>query len=316
MGGTDNYFQDLGALDVALADARSGDMRQVSDPVEAAQIVEEFRADEGSGAWTGLERSAVADRLMELIEVDATTGEVRGNRKITQAGLNLCGPAALVFMWSGRDPVAFAHFATELYESGSSSIGSLAISPSQDLLAQDYTQIADRAGTAGADWMILSAIRNTGQPFWQPSWVGDPSQAAAGITRPEELADWLCATGIYGKVRNEANWFSPAGIPQAEGLEHVEGRDIALLVYEDLLHAALKEPLVDQFVLNQFPNHYIVSLSGITVATADDSSPQARFKAGDILLSAWSNGQSQLSLAVPQDVFVNYYYGAVIADLA
>ncbi|MEB1528632.1 hypothetical protein [Xanthomonas sp. WHRI 7945] len=302
-------FDDLDQLDALLTDTRANDTRSVSDIDEARDVIATFRDTEGNGSWNGLDRADVADRLLDL---------VNNPRLIRQGALNLCGPASLLLMWASRDPLGFANFATTLYDDGSADLGDLSIAPMDTLLAQDYGSLS--TGTFGADWMLLSAIRNTDQPFWQSSWIGDPEQTLAGLTRPEELAAWLRATGIYAQVSDEGNWASPAGIPHATGIEFREGRDVALLIHSNLLHAARSSgsPLDSQFLLDLFPNHYIVGLNNITVAVMDgpqNDDGTLKFRKDDVLLSIWSWGENSFDLAVPQQAFVDNYYGAVIADL-
>ncbi len=303
-------FDDLDELDRLLTDARASDHRTVSSIEQARQIIGYFRNGDIEGPWNGLERTQVAGRLLEILE---------NPRTLRQGNLNLCGPASFVVMWASRDPLGFAVFSTELYENGAAHIGSRPIVPSDALLAQDYTAIAGRADTHGADWMILSAIRNTSQPFWQSSWVGNPEQQLAALTRPEELADWLGTAGIYKRVRNEGNWVTPAGIPHATSIEFHEGRDVALLIHSNLLNAAKGTPIERDLLLHLFPNHYVVALNNITVAVMDGPAGDNGlpiFRKGDVLLSIWSWGENSLDLAVPQQAFVDNYYGAVIADLA
>ena len=303
-----SYFEDTDQLGALMTDTRAQDVRTVSNTSDARDIIEAFRGNDVGTPWTGLDRGDVADRLVEIVD---------DNRVIQQGGLNLCGPASLLCMWAGRDPLGFANFATALFDTGRSDLGSLQIAPSDDLLAQDFASIADAAHTRGADWMLLSAIRNTTNVFWQGSWVGNPEQELAGLTRPEELASWLEATGIYARVSNQGNWATPAGIPHATGIEMHEGRDVSLLIHANLLRAAQHRDLDDSFLLNQFPNHYVVALNGITVAVMDGEVDGRRYQKGDVLLSVWTWGRDEnnLNLAVPAQDFIANYYGAVIADL-
>jgi hypothetical protein len=303
-----SYFEDADELGSLMTDTRAQDARTISEISAAQEIIEAFRSNDVGTRWTGLDRNDVADRLLEIVQ---------DSRVIQQGGLNLCGPASLVCMWAGRDPLGFASFATALFDSGSSDLGSLRIAPSDELLSQDFSTIADAAATRAADWMVLSAIRNTTNAFWQGSWVGDPGQELAGLTRPEELAAWLEATGAYARVRNEGNWATPAGIPHATNIEMHEGRDVALLIHGNLLKAAQHRDLDDSFLLSQFPNHYVVALNSATVAVMDGEVDGRRFRKGDVLLSIWSWGRddNNLNLAVPAPDFVANYYGAVIADL-
>jgi len=295
-----SWFEDTEQLDAMLTDKRATDTRTVSSITDAEFVIEAFRDARTETPWTGLDRGDVANRLVTL---------VNDPRSIQQGGLNLCGPAALICIWAARDPLAFASFATELYDAGAADIGSMSIAPTDALLAQDFNETTDAAATWGADWMVLSAIRNTDSPFWQPEWVGDPAQELAGLTRPEELADWLRATGLYRSVRDEGNWVSPAGIPHATDISMFDGRDVALLLHINLIRAARHTALDDTFLIDQFPNHWVVGLNEISVDA----------QTGDVRLSLWTWGRgagSTLDLLVPRQEFVDNYYGAVIADLA
>jgi len=208
-------------------------------------------------------------------------------------------------MWNGRDPVGFANYATDLYDAGTGYIGSLEISPDSDILDIDFNAISGKANTWSADWMVLSAIRNSLNVWWQPSWVGNPSQELAGLTRPEELADWLTATGIYETVENEANWVKEKGIPHALNLPQQEGKDIALLLNSNLLKAAKHEELDRSVLLSLFPNHFVVLINEVLLDVENDQ----------INLSLWTWGSTSIMISVPKQVFVKNYYGAVIATL-
>ncbi|CAN5672902.1 hypothetical protein BH18ACT7_BH18ACT7_24980 [soil metagenome] len=299
------WFTDGDALSSYLMDTRASDTRMVSSVADAVARIDGWRSGAATGPWNGLNRTAVADRLAQI---------VADPRLVRQGNLNLCGPASLVCMWAARDPHSFASLGTTLFDYGSAYLGSLLLQPSAELLQADSSTFS--GSTYGADWMVLGAIRNSTNVFWQGSWRGDPAKELAGLTRPEELAEWLTAVGIYAVVLNEANWVTPAGIPHATGLEFAEGRDIALLLHVNLINAARHVPLDQSFLLNQFPNHYVVALNSPTLAVGDD--PGGSYVDGDVLLSLWTWGEvgGHLSLAVPQAEFVANYYGAVVADLA
>lgn len=316
-------FADDDKLAQLMQDSRAADTRMVSSVTEARKIIQGFQGRTSTGAWPSLDRKEVGERLIELVE---------NPRLFQQGALNLCGPATFLCMWTGRDPVGFARFATALFEEGASRIGALEITPSSDLLQQDYAIMLERmagAPSPQADWMTMGAIRNNDDVLFV--WNGDPKQGLPGLTRPEEVATWLQATGIYRKVSNEANWASLAGAPHASDLLQYGGQDVALLLNtnafiggraRDLRNRNAPEdapepfPTInpvslpdDRFILNQFPNHYVMLLNSPT--TSYDPADSAR---GSAWLSIWTWAQS-LSYEVPLRSFVDNYYGAVIAVL-
>jgi hypothetical protein len=297
-----NYFTDTDQLDQYSSDIRASDAKRVSDVSTASQLLDDFAAQTDASAWTSLDRETVASRLKDLIN---------NPRLLDQASLNLCGPAALFMEWIGRDPEAFSTFAATLFNTGEASLGSLDIKPDEDLVSANYSDLTSKTSNppAQADWMILSALRNAHQVFWQPSWTGDPKQELAALTRPEELTDWFNATGIFSKVSNEANWMTLAGIPHATSITLGEGTGAVLLVHMNLIAQAkidgkpASEDLGQDntFLLNQFPNHYVHLLSEITPSLDNK----------EIRLSIWSWGHAFLNMVVPQDAFLNNYYGAI-----
>jgi hypothetical protein len=298
MGSNEN-FDDVAQLDQQLSDERSTDTTTFSSVSDAQSAVSDFKGRSGASPWSTLNRAEVAGRLNDVVS---------NPRLIQQGALNLCGPATFMCMWCGRDPVGFAKYATTLFENGSASIGSLQVAPSSALLSQDYGAMKTRMGadvSPQADWMFLGALRNSTDVFWQGTWTGDPSAKLSAMTRPEELTSWLQATGIYASVDNQANWATLKGIPHATGLSLTQGTDIALLVNMNLINAAENRPKDSDWLMNQFPNHYVM-LVGEVVLSVDQTT---------VHLSIWSWGQTMLDLHIPQQDFLNNYYGAVIAVL-
>jgi len=264
----------------------------------------------------------VGRRLRELVS---------NPRLFQQGGLNLCGPAVFLCMWTGRDPVAFVRFATALFEDGTAAIGSLVVAPSSALLQRDYAAMLARMASdpsPQADWMTMGAIRNNDDALFV--WTGDPNQGLPGLTLPEDLTTWLQATGLYRPIENQANWASIAGWPHASNLLLYGGQDVALLLNTNALIGGTARSLRncnapgntaeptptenpvtpdDRFLLNQFPNHYVMLLNSPTT-----NYDPADADSGSVWLSLWTWGQS-LSYEVPVRAFVDNYYGAVIATL-
>ncbi|MFN8487264.1 MAG: hypothetical protein U0350_06700 [Caldilineaceae bacterium] len=294
-----NYFDDIDRLDEYTKDMRATDNLMVSSRENAKTVLDSFRAGDTSSPWQSLDRIDIANRLEEIID---------NPRFINQGSLNLCGPAAFICMWNGRDPVGFVTYATQLYDYGEAYIGNLLIRPGTELMSQDYNEMLQRMSypTPAADWMVLGALRNTTNVFWQGTWEGDPEQKLAGLTRPGELAGWLEATGIYSQVINDGNWSSYAGLPHAMNLSQSEGTDIALLIHMNLINVAEGQSMDQSFILSQFPNHYIVLLNEVV----------QDIQTKKVYFSIWTHGNTKIDLSVTEEDFIANYYGAVIAQLA
>jgi hypothetical protein len=305
------YFTDEAQLDAAMNDSLAADTRVVSQTADAVSVINGFAGRTGASPWTSLGRAQVASRLIEL---------VNNPRLLKQGRLNLCGPAAFLVSWAKRDPVAFATWAAALFDDGFANIGSISVAPGSELLTSDYAAMVPAMGgdiTQQADWMVMGALRNATNPFWQPEWRGNPDQEFAGLTRPEEVADWLRATGIYSSVSNEANWATTAGIPHATGLQPGYGKDVIMLLNTNALVnnrvvGGSHPPPDNRFLLNCFPNHFAVLVNsplhnGPTGVEGDQT----------MSFNLWTWGVADYySFEVPRQDFLDNYYGAIVATLA
>jgi hypothetical protein len=313
-----DWFTDTDALDKMLRDKRATDMMCKSSSTDAAEVVNAFVQETNAGTWSpSLRRPEVAQRLAAL---------AASPRLLDQAALNLCGPAALFQIALGRDPVAVMQFATQLYDNGSASIGNLTVAPRPDLLSADYDAMVAQVPNNrfyAADWMLLGALRNATQVFWQPSWTGDPDQELAALTRPEELADWMRQSGIWSSIEDHGKWASNPGLPNATALTLNDGTDIALLINANLIAKSVlldpedpsKPASLDpgnpnphkpdnSFLLSAFPNHWVVLLNEVVIDPKQENA----------LMAIWSWGQ-KLYMKTPLQDFADNYYGAVIANL-
>jgi len=299
---------------------------QTPSPQDAAKkIIDAFRSSTATSPWNLLDpvtgpkagpatdaatlRKTVADRLSALID---------NPFMMQQDSLNLCGAAAMMCIWATRNPEGFATYATQLFDTGKASIGNLTVAPGSSVTGQSYADMKARMGVVcpQADWMIFSALRNSTNLFLP--FVGDPKQDASALTRPDELAAWLQATGE--SADNQANWLITKGIQHATGLTPGAGTDIVLLINASMFRAAKSDTpetgnldpykctsLGDDndWISNQFPSHYIILLSPIVPST-DNSTVQFSF---------WSWGTTFPNAVVPQADFTAFYYGAIIAKM-
>jgi hypothetical protein len=309
MASPGNAFDDADQLGQMLQDTKATDKKRFSTIADARSIVDDFRG-HSDAAWPALDRGQVADRLLELLgpESSDTAGvpDVAG-RALQQGAMNLCGPAAFFHMVIKRDPVMFATYATELFDTGQGTLGSLQVSPGSDIVQADYASLVPRMTSCvcpQADWMVLGALRNSTNAFFTGSFHGDPDQEMAAGTRPDELTDWLRQSGLYASIKNQANWMQNVGIPHAERLSLAEGVDVIPLINADLIHAARNLPSSSSWPMTEFPNHWVVLIGEVSKDVTKDA----------VFFNIWTWGDKEI-LDVPQSKFVDNYYGEIVATL-
>jgi hypothetical protein len=269
-----------------------------------------------------------ADRLRDL---------VTDPDKFDQRQLNACGSAAFFHVWLKRDPKAAARFAIDLFEQGHGMIGALDIRASPDLLAQDYMSLVRTFGAddapLSADWVMMSAIRDGTRQL--PRFLGVPSNDdfnnQTGFVHPQELCDWLMATGLYSAVVNKANAFGQKNFSDFPNLPLGATRDVFVLIHARMLASknllatctceevagAMKKNLINAST----PDHYIVlepPIDPLKAPIDDASDPD------NVTLEFWcwadiyrQPGGSHPCMCMPYNVdretFADNFYGGVIA---
>ncbi len=253
---------------------------------KAIKIVDRFRCNPNSSPWK-LDRQEVANRLEKLITEP---------HLVQQEGLNACGPAAFFYVWFKRAPDAAIQFATTLYDDGVSKIGNISIKPGKHLLEYE-----GKRKTVAADWMFLSALRDSQNkvlPFKDDSILG---VGVEGITAPSEIKRWLEATGLYNNVVDNTGFHSNFKDSwKTQNFEHarnlltyVSNRDVIVLIHSRMV-ADDKIP---------YPNHYIVLTSKVEDVK------------GIVSFNYWTWGEynKPRPFKIDKLKFLKYYYGAVIA---
>jgi hypothetical protein len=203
----------------------------------------------------------VADRLIELIN----------NPDLLNQGANgLCGEAVFFNVWIHENPLAFARFATQLYNSGAAAIGDLHVFAGEDLRKQDYVKILDQMHPGAsamtpqqraklsrvvppADWMVMSALRDSEN--FVLDYEGTPSEDWSAGTSNREIVKWLEATGLFRTVSNEAG-SSTRPFSHAAGLDPGPGPIVILTIDSHMLGNPLEGDPDD--------NHFVVLHSKIT----------------------------------------------------
>lgn len=201
-----------------------------------------FRAKKPPGVFQQISRQLLSDDL--LIKIDHPS-------KIDQGASSLCGASSILYKIALEEPEKYVKFVTELYDGGKSTLGTLEISPGNDLKVYD-----PKGQVTPADWVAAASIRDS------ENWFFDYQSADnefAGITMPGAMAAWLRKIG-FRIVVNETNLLSTKdskNLWNAALANEKNGYWVFLFVNAQVLY---KE---DQAKGSVLPNHWIVLLSAI-----------------------------------------------------
>ncbi|MCD6430374.1 MAG: hypothetical protein J7L57_04040 [Deltaproteobacteria bacterium] len=193
-------------------------------------LVNSFKKKKGSGRWTNLDRNAIADGLISLLN---------DSDKVNQGSIGVCGPAVFFNIWIAIDPLAFAKYAISMYETGKAAIGSLNVEAGSDLRAQDYNILAKKMDPVvpPADWMIMSALRDSENGWFD--FEGTPQEDYSGGTTGGEIASWLRATGLFKNVKDDTppQW-TTIDLDHATKLNPTANRKVIIYIDTNMIHSA------------------------------------------------------------------------------
>ena len=225
-------------------------------PAALANVVV-FGASGAGSNWLHLTRSVVATGIGERIS---------NPDGAQQGGNGLCTTAAFINVWAQDAPDAYAAFATALFDNGAANLapnqagGGLRITASTALLGADYGAVATRMTAKGfpvpsqADWMVMSAIRDTTNNF--VNFTGDPDDWVShnigdGASPLGDLDSWLRNAGAWLSVVDLSNVLLTASVDQAKLLDPSRSRcllniDVGLLVNDSGRHTVvLRSPIAE-----------------------------------------------------------------------
>lgn len=301
----DGYFTDADQLSQMMRDERAADTLRVSTVADAQALVDAYTGRGSPTVWPHLGAATAAAEIRD---------RCANHRLFQQGNLNLCGPASFLAIWAGRDPVGYARYALGLLERGTASIGSNTVTATSAQRSKRYPVLGGptRMTTPRADYLCMAPLRHDENAILP--YDGSRSEALSAATTPGEVAGWLRDTGVFRSVSDEANWTRSAGIDHALRLMPGGGTDVAMLInvnalararrVQDIPGANQTNPVTadSRFILNQFPNHFVMLLSEIVPDTGNRT----------LSLSAWTWAGSYVFEDIPVREFSTNYYGAVV----
>lgn len=208
--------------------------------IKAKQLFQGFVARTGEGAFRHVKRTKFIEELRQRLEDPDI---------IDQNPTSLCGPASLLRAVLMDNAEMYTRYAIDLFEKGEATLGRIKVKPGVDCRAANPEAVSKGSKPmAGIDWMTLASLRDSENDVLD---YDDLDDEAAGITMPEDLADWFEKVG-YEDVRNVTSVLLTEGLTElTEALNLARsGMRVCLLIEADMI----QKKRVDDF----FANHWVM----------------------------------------------------------
>lgn len=230
-------------------------------------------------AWPKLDPTAVTSRIKDL-SADANLFD--------QGALGLCTAAAFFHHILQRRGPEFQVLASSLYGSGIGFLGKMRVAPGSDLRNADYSALALKTPNMPpqADWMVMSALRDSENWFFDFEGAADESTAMS--TSAKELSGWYRDTGFYTSVTFDHE----AGLAEIKAIKKTPKNHIAIWIEASLLIDASKA------------THMITIESPLVIDEPGDK----------ITFDYWTWGQPVKTMSAKLSTFKAAYLGVITAS--
>jgi len=249
------------------------------------QMLIDFAQNKSGGAFPNINRVDVVDGLRDRVAPG-------GAENIAQMGSSLCGPAAVMFCVTNKNPEMYARYVMDLYNKGEAQFGTLTVKPGEACRNYDPRRIAP------VDWIALASLRDSENRYMSYASVDNE---AAGITVPKTMVNWFRAAG-YTQTHERTQLFG--GLVQEDheiaqaGTARLKGCDVCIFVSWKVLDSMGS--------LSAIPDHWIVLTKPIRLDTRNREISMQVFSWGEIR-NLPRQGTGDL------DDFLKNYYGYVSA---
>lgn len=215
-----------------------------------SDLIADFAAVSGNGAFPGINRADVATGLRDRIA---------NPKRIDTSNINLCGPAAFFYCLLNDNPDLYTRYVIEMYNTGTSQLGTLTVSPGSDC----RNHRPNPSNVAAVDWVALASLRDSENSVLD---FDDDDTGAGGVTMPHSMVDWFTACGYQQIADTTSVWVlsSPSDFGTM-GRFYLQGRWVCLFINDNLLYASSE---TDWSVI---PNHWVVLTSAVPVADGQTS---------------------------------------------
>jgi len=245
---------------------------------------------------------------------------------IKQGDTPLCGPAAFMHCIAGDRPAEYINYVLDLAETGTGSLGGLAVTPSE--ACRNAVSIGPR--TDPVDWVALASLRDSFNANWR---MRDFKSNIAGMTLGGAMQEWFAKTGWYanGVVNNTSSWRSRSFEHLIDINRRVNGHVCLLIRSAIIMSSAVSVADIGIDKIGKdtpksasgFPDHWVVLKGHIRVGLKTPLhrhglSADARHQALDFRVWSWGQKKfypinNRIKNITPAK-FLPYYYGYVSAQ--
>jgi hypothetical protein len=105
---------------------------------------------------------------------------------INQLGMAWCGPNTFLMVIARNDPVGYADYVIQLFETGKGQLGAMSVEPTRP----DLKTAWDPSKAEGADWIAMGSLRDAGNWWW------GATEGLGWATLPGDITGWFSKYGV------------------------------------------------------------------------------------------------------------------------
>jgi len=255
---------------------------------QADEAISEFERSNLPSFWPALNKTQIIAEMRSRIQDPF---------QVNQGGQPFCGPAAVTFTLSARQPLGYVEICRNLFETGSFRTQSMrSISPSMTL-----RQSKGNLRMPQVDWMVLAALRESENLIF-PIEASAPAivRNISGMTKSWEMAGW--AREVLGgrDVKSHYAYFSGdlEALRAADEAIQAGGFAFALITAEGMLGKKL--PLIP------YPSHWVALLGNITIQEGSSGNVNRDRVSFDVY--TWGK---KMRVDLAKNSFKNYFWAAI-----
>ena len=251
------------------------------DPVTTA--LNRFRQSSRPGVWRNIPKQRLVTDIERTIDWPLS---------VSQDGVPLCGPAAVVYELVRKNPARYVEICQSLYENGYFQGREERVEPSETL-----RNSRKHSGMSPADWMLCASMRDVANEIFD---VEESSgEFVMGLSTPWEMMGWTEDLLGYDNVDYESTYFYGEFKAMQKAHGAVQRGGVAFL----MVHGDIVNSRAPSF---GYPNHWVSYLGGLDI----DEGVWYIWDSGRIHFRCYSWGR-EMKVNISEGPFEDGFWGVV-----